>query len=102
MKKLTLCFVLLAFAAKSADLTWDDPNPAGVVKAFRVWREEAAGSWVEIATVTTNRWRIVLPAGAHRIAVSAVGSGEEALESSLSQSKAFIVLIQPTMPRIEQ
>lgn len=100
-----ICTVLIAVSgalSNAASLVWDDPNPRGVVGSFRVWREEAAGSWVLVSTVTTNRWLIVLPAGSHRIAVSAVGASPEALESALSPSKALTVLIQPTIPRIEQ
>jgi hypothetical protein len=103
MKKLAIALAVMAgIPAGSASLVWDDPNPPGVVASFRVWREEAPGSWAVIATVQTNRWVIVLPAGAHKIAVSAVGASSEALESALSPSKALDVLIQPTIPRIEQ
>jgi hypothetical protein len=101
----TVCTVLFAAAgalSNAASLVWDDPNPPSVVGSFRVWREEAAESWALVSTVTTNRWLIVLPAGSHRIAVSAVGAGAEALESALSPAKAVTVLIQPTIPRIEQ
>jgi hypothetical protein len=102
MKRIILSLLLTALTAPAASLVWDDPNPPGVVASFRVWREEAAGSWAVIATVQTNRWVIVLPAGAHRIAVSAVGANSEALESALSLPKALTVLVQPTIPRIEQ
>lgn len=100
--RVILLAVLLALAAPAADLVWDDPNPPGTVASFKVWREEAPGVWETIATVTTNRWKIVLPAGRHRIAISAVGASAEALESEFSPAKALDVLIQPSLPRIEQ
>lgn len=102
MKRIVIMLGLLTgVSAMAASLVWDDPNPPGIVKSFRVWLEEASGSWTNIATVQTNRWLIVLPAGAHRIAVSAVG-GTNSLESSRSPFKALDVLINPTIPRIEQ
>lgn len=103
MKKIAAALVVMCcLSAGSASLVWDDPNPPGVVASFRVWREEAPGSWAVIATVQTNRWVIVLPAGSHKLAVSAVSSSPEGLESALSLPKALTVLIQPTIPRIEQ
>lgn len=103
MKRLLIiCAAILSITAPAANLEWDDLNPPGVVASFRVWREEAPGSWSLIATVTTNSWKIVLPAGEHRIAVSAVGATTDALESALSPAKAITVLIHPTIPRIVQ
>jgi hypothetical protein len=96
-----LLFALLALRTTAADLVWDDPNPQGTVSKYKVWAANSSDIWSVIATVNTNRWTIVLPAGAHKLAVSAVG-GNETIESDLSQTKIVIVLIQPTTPRIEQ
>ncbi len=96
-----LLFALLAFKATAADLVWDDPNPQGTVAKYKVWTANSSDIWSVVATVTTNRWTIVLPAGAHKLAVSAIG-GSETIESDLSQAKIVIVLIQPSTPRIEQ
>lgn len=100
MKKYLL-ILLFAISARSADLIWDDPNPAGIVTGYKVWSAQSDGTWLLVSTVTTNRWKIVLPVGEHKIAVSAIG-GTNSIESDRSDAKIFTILIQPSIPRIEQ
>lgn len=92
--------ITCAVAARAATLLWDDPNPAGTVAAFRVWRELSPGQWTNIATVGTNRWPIVLPPGNHKVVVSAVGV--DGLESDRSTNKLLTILIVPGNLRFEQ
>ncbi len=44
MKKLIL-FLLLSVSSIADDLIWDDPNPAGTVKSFTIWKEVDLGVW---------------------------------------------------------
>lgn len=100
-RTLSILALLVASACSGADLVWTDPNPSGVVTGYRVWRAESDGAWRVIATVSTNRWKILLPAGAHKLGVTAVG-GDGVVESDMSQSKVVTVLISPEIPHIEQ
>lgn len=100
-RTLSILALLVASTCVGADLVWNDPNPSGVVTGYRVWRAESDGAWRVIATVSTNRWKIVLPAGAHKLGVTSVG-GDGVVESDMSQSKIIVVLIAPETPRIEQ
>jgi len=103
MKKLlSLLLACMSFVATSADLVWDDPNPAGAVSAYKVWRQTAPNTWTLVATVTDKRWPVVLPAGQHIVAISAVGSGLDALESDKSLPKQFVLLLVPINVRLEQ
>lgn len=108
MKKL-LVITLLAGAALSyagaalqptrSVLAWDDDNPAGFVEKYNVYLVQN-GTNVLVATTTTNRWPITLPAGQHEISVTAVSTNT--LESGLSESKTFTIIIIPSNLRIEQ
>jgi len=101
MKKILLS-LLLATSAFADDLVWKDSNPAGKVKSFYIYREVDLGAWTNIATVTTNRWKIVLPAGVHRLAVSAAGTGTNEVSSPLSSPLLVTVFIVPEDIRIER
>lgn len=101
MKKLIL-FLLLAISTRADDLIWDDPNPAGTVKSFTIWKEVDLGVWEAIDQVSEPKWKIMLPAGVHRMAVSANGSGELSVSSALSEPRTFTVLIVPANVRIEK
>lgn len=99
MKKLIL-FLLFSISSLADDLIWDDPNPAGVVKSFTIWKEVDLGVWEAIDEVKEPKWKIVLPAGVHRLAVSAKGVGESEVSSALSDPKTLTVLIVPANVRI--
>ncbi len=102
MKKLLLIALLTVMPAFADDLVWDDSNPAGKVKQFNIWKEIDLGAWESIAVVPTNRWKITLPAGIYRIAVSAVGVGTNEVSSPLSSPLALTVFIVPGNVRIER
>jgi hypothetical protein len=97
-----ILFLLACVAARADDLVWDDGNPAGKVKQFNVYRETDLGAWTNIATVTTNRWKITLPAGIYRLAVSAVGVGTNEVSSPLSSPLLLTVFVVPGALRIEK
>ncbi len=108
MKKLTLIALLagaaLSFAGAALQptksvLVWDDDNPAGFVEKYNVYLVRP-GTNVLVASTTTNRWPITLPAGQHEIAVTAVSTNT--LESELSETKSFSIIIIPSNLRIEQ
>jgi len=101
MKKILLS-LLLATSTLADDLVWDDANPLGKVKTFNIWREVDLGVWTNIAKVPTNRWTIVLPAGVHRLAVSAVGVGTNEASSSLSSPLLLTVFVVPANIRVER
>jgi len=101
MKKLIL-FLMIGVSAIADDLIWDDPNPVGSVKSFTVWKEVDLGVWEAIEQVSEPKWKITLPAGVHRLAVSANGSGELSVSSDLSEPRTFTVLIVPANVRIEK
>lgn len=101
MKKILLS-LLLSTSAIADDLVWSDSNPAGKVKSFNVYKETDLGAWTNIATVTTNRWTITLPAGIYRLAVSAVGTSTNEVSSPLSNPLAVTVFIVPGSIRIER
>lgn len=87
---------------KADDLVWDDPNKPGSVVGFRVWREVDLGVWDEIETVAEQRWKIVLPAGVHRLAVSAIGAGHSDVSSALSEPATITVLVVPGNVRVQK
>jgi len=101
MKKILL-FILCSISLCADDLVWDDANPPGKVKQFDIWRESDLGVWTNLVSVPTNRWKITLPAGVHRLAVSAVGIGSNEVSSPLSAPTILTVFIVPANVRIEK
>jgi hypothetical protein len=100
MVKNILLFLLMSVSGFADDLVWDDPNPGGVVRSFTVWKEGDLGVWTAIAEVNEPKWKITLPAGEHRLCVSATGTGESQVSSPLSDPKVLTVLIVPANVRI--
>ena len=95
---LLMLFVLGVAAIHGAEpvtkpfrLRWDDPNPAGLVAGYRIYRQDGT-NWVRLGDSTTNEWTIGLPPGAHRLAVTAWTSSG-GLESQLSQPLDIAVLV---------
>lgn len=99
---LTVAVTAQSFAA-SWRLLWDDPNPAGSVASYRVYRVTGmttntattpptiTTNWALLASPTTPAWPIAnLAPGLHTLAVSAVGTS--GLESDRS-TNAIVGLI---------
>jgi len=102
MTKRLIVACLFLLSARADDLVWDDANPPGKVKQFNIWREVDLGIWTNIVSVPTNRWKITLPAGVHRLAVSAVGMGSNEVSSPLSAPAILTVFIVPANVRVEK
>lgn len=85
--------------SQSFTLRWDDPNPAGSVEGYRIYRR-AGTNWVALADAATNVWSIELAPGIHQLAVTARGVG--GLESGKSQPLDIAVVVAVINLRVSQ
>jgi hypothetical protein len=111
MKTKTLIASMLALATSAVvyaqsvavppwRLTWDDPNPAGSVTSYNVFRFVAPATYTLLGTTTSNSWPITLPPGLHTVAVTATGLG--GIESPRSTNHLFGVLVAVVNLRVTQ
>ena len=85
--------------SQSFTLRWDDPNPAGSVEGYRIYRRSGT-NWVALADASTNVWSIELAPGLHQLAVTARGVG--GLESDKSQPLDIAVVVAVINLRVSQ
>lgn len=86
-------------AGQSFTLRWDDPNPAGAVAGYRIYRRDGT-NWVAMADASTNEWAITLAPGLHQLAVTARGVG--GLESARSAPLDLAVVVAVINLRVSQ
>lgn len=86
-------------ASQSFTLRWDDPNPAGSVEGYRIYRKTPT-NWIALADASTNVWSIELAPGLHQLAVTARGVG--GTESPRSQPLDLAVVVAVINLRVSQ
>lgn len=94
-----VCAFGQAPAGQSFTLRWDDPNPAGSVDGYRIYRRFGT-NWIALADASTNVWAIELAPGLHQLAVTALGVG--GLESARSKPLDLAVVVAVVNLRVSQ
>jgi hypothetical protein len=85
---------------KRFQLVWTDPNPAGSVSGYRIYKRDG-DQWAEVGVVTSPSWPIDLPPGDTSVAVTAISSNADGgIESVPSEEKALSVARPPSPPRL--